>query len=166
LNKIPLFTVITTLMAVIIIIFIIFKDQFFPKTAGSSWLEIVNANSGKVYERFLIEDQEFSIEFIHSVNNSIVKETFKAKGDKIKPVQTRFFTFGAGMLTELDDGLTMERDGYASGGAYVITGFNNTFTELNYIVGTVSDHILLINDERISLTELCGKNTHIVLRLK
>jgi hypothetical protein len=45
----------------------------------------------------------------------------------------------------------------------LITGFNITFRELNYIVGTVSDHLLIIGDETLSLGELCGRNAHITI---
>lgn len=57
------------------------------------------------------------------------------------------------------------------GDALVITGFTQSFKELNYIVGTVSDHILYIHredrekSERISLRDRCGKNAHIVIRI-
>jgi hypothetical protein len=78
----------------------------------------------------------------------------------------RFFAFGAGMQAELAAGQRMSRDG----DALVITGFTQSFQELQYIVGTVSDHILYIHREtepqgRISLRERCGKNAHIVIRV-
>jgi hypothetical protein len=57
----------------------------------------------------------------------------------------------------LEAGQTMSRDG----DAVLISGFSTSFKELNYIVGTVSDHLLIIKDEVISLRELCGKNAHI-----
>jgi hypothetical protein len=78
------------------------------------------------------------------------------------PVKSRFYSFGAGMQTELEEGQQISRDG----DAYVITGFNQTFTELNYIIGTVSDHLILIDEERISLRDLCGMNTHVTLRIR
>jgi len=121
-------------------------------------LEIRDSESGKVYERLAVDrGGEFAIEFIHSVNQSPVRETFKLEGNNIRPVSVRFYSFGAGMQTSLEEGQTMERDG----DAMVITGFNRTFTGLNYIVGTVSDHLLIVNGDTISLRELCGKNAHI-----
>jgi hypothetical protein len=124
-------------------------------------LEIDDSESGKVYGRWTIDrGGEFAIEFIHSVNQSPVRETFKLEGRAIRPVSVRFYSFGAGMQTDLEEGQTMERDG----DALIITGFNRAFAELNYIVGTVSDHLLLAGGETISLRELCGKNAHITLR--
>ena len=74
----------------------------------------------------------------------------------------RFYSFGAGMQTELEEGQQLSRDG----DAFVITGLDRIFTELHYIVGTVSDHLLLINGERISLRDMCGRNAHVTLRIK
>ena len=68
----------------------------------------------------------------------------------------------AGVLSDLNEGQTLTRDG----DAMVISGLNTSFKELNYIVGTVSDHLLYINGRTISLRDLCGKNAHITIRIK
>ena len=144
------------------ILIIVLNKGYNSRTKDFSVLTIVNTDSGKVYDRKLIElNGEFSIEFIHSVNQSPVCETFRIEGNEIKPASVRFYSFGAGMQTELEEGLRMNRDD----DAFIITGFNSSFTELNYIVGTVSDHILYVNGERISLRDLCGRNAHITLRI-
>jgi hypothetical protein len=130
---------------------------------GYSTVEIVNRESGKIYGRRLLKDgDEFAVEFVHSVNNSPVREIFTAADGKIQSKAVRFYSFGAGMQTDLEDGQEMIRDG----DALIITGYKNIHTELNYIVGTVSDHLLLINGEQISLRKLCGKNAHVTLRIK
>ena len=129
-------------------------------SAGSS-LEIRDAGSGRVYGEWLLgETGEFSIEFIHSVHQSPVRETFTISEGMIRPLTVRFFSFGAGMQSNLEEGQTVVRDG----DALVIIGFSTSFKELNLIVGTVSDHLLYIGDEAISLRDLCGKNAHITLR--
>ena len=133
------------------------------KAGGYSAIEIADTASGKVYGRQIINDtDEFAIEFIHSVNNSAVREIFRAADKKIQITAVRFYAFGAGMQTELEEGLTMTRDG----DAYIISGFNRTVSELNYIVGTVSDHLLITDDAIISLRDLCGKNAHVTLRIR
>ena len=38
--------------------------------------------------------------------------------------------------------------------------------DLTYIVGTVYDHILKINGERIILNDLCGKNAKVHFSIK
>jgi hypothetical protein len=134
-------------------------------------LEIRDAVSGRVYGRWPLAAGgesggtfagEFAVEFIHSVNNSPVRETFAAQGGEIRPVSVRFFSFGAGMQSDLEAGQLMSRDG----DALVITGFSGSVRELRYIVGTVSDHLLYINGETVSLRELCGRNAHIVLQVR
>jgi hypothetical protein len=129
----------------------------------SQVLVIRDSVSGRVYGQWRLEETgSFAIEFIHSVNQSPVRESFGTEGGRIRPLAVRFFSFGAGMQSDLGEGQTMSRDG----DAVVITGFTNSFEALNYIVGTVSDHLLIINGEPISLRELCGKNAHITINLK
>jgi hypothetical protein len=96
------------------------------------------------------------------VNQSPVRETFQADGKMIRLFSVRFFSFGAGMMSDLEDGLVMTRDG----DAMIISGFTKSFRELNYIVGTVSDHLLSINNEIFSLSNICGRNAHITIRIK
>jgi len=128
---------------------------------GTKVLEIRDSETGKVYARYPVgNDREFAIEFVHSVNQSPVRETFRIDGKNIRQVSVRFYSFGAGMQTDIEAGQVMSRDG----DALLITGLDCAVNELSYIVGTVSDHILLINGETISLRDLCGKNAHITLR--
>ena len=130
--------------------------------AGLLW-EARDAETGKVYGRWPLEEGgEFAIEFVHSVNQSPVREFFRAESGMIRPAAVRFYSFGAGMQSDLDGGLAMGRDG----DAMVISGFKASFKELNYIVGTVSDHLLFIDGKTISLRQLCGKNAHVNIRLK
>jgi hypothetical protein len=128
-----------------------------------SVLALEDAASGKVYGSWpLGEGGEFAIEFIHSVNQSPVRETFKRDGKILRPVETRFASFGAGMQTDPGDGEIMGRDG----DFFTITGFTLSFDELNYIVGTVSDHLLYIDGKQVSLRDLCGKNAHVRIHIK
>lgn len=127
-------------------------------------LTIYNSETGDVYKTFeAYEGLEFSIEFIHSVNKSPVKDVFVIKDGKIVVDKTVYSAFGAGVQTEIEDGQTLE---YDSEGNMVVSGFNIVFPQVKYIVGTVYDHVLHIEGESISLTELCGKNSHIIFELR
>jgi len=131
--------------------------------AGQSQLVIKDQDSGTVYGRWPLEEGgEFAVEFVHSVNNTPVRDFFRNEGGMIHPVATRFYSLGAGMQSTLEEGQTLTRDG----DAMVITGFTASYKELYYIVGTVSDHLLVINGETISLRELCGRNAHITLLIE
>ena len=128
-----------------------------------SLLVIKDQDSGKVYGKWPLEEgDEFSIEFVHSVNKTPVRDFFKNEGGMIHPFATRFYSLGAGMQSVLEEGQTLSRDG----DALVITGFTVSFKELYYIVGTVSDHLLEINGETVSLRDLCGRNAHITLYIE
>ena len=168
--KVKLFSCRTASKVIVLalIVLTIFGTAFFifhfkAKTDQSVILEIRGASSGKVYGRWPLEEaEEFAVEFIHSVNKSPVRETFKIDGRMIRPFSVHFSSFGAGMQSNLKEGVTLSRDG----DSLVLSGFNDSFRELKYIVGTVSDHLLFINDETVSLRDLCGRNTHITIRLR
>ena len=127
-------------------------------------LAVYDRESGKTYRTFEVsEGSEFSVEFIHSVNKSPVIDVFVIRDGKIVSDRTIYSAFGAGVQTEIEEGQTLE---YDENGNMVVSGFNIVFPEVKYIVGTVSDHILRIEGESISLTELCGKNAHIAFKLR
>ncbi|GHV29250.1 hypothetical protein AGMMS4952_14690 [Spirochaetia bacterium] len=131
--------------------------------AVNKHLIIADANSGRVYGKWPVKTgAEFSLEFIHSVNQTPVRDTFRVEGYRIVPMATRFSSFGAGMQSDLDEGQTLTRDG----DALVITGFTQSYRKLNLIVGTVSDHLLIIGKEQVSLRERCGQNAHISVRVR
>ncbi|MDR2483875.1 MAG: DUF1850 domain-containing protein [Treponema sp.] len=126
-------------------------------------LRITDADSGKPYGQWPVKEGDiFAVEFIHSVNNTPVRETFMLSGLEIRPIASRFSSFGAGIQTNLEEGQELARDGEF----LLITGFGASYKELNYIVGTVSDHLLYIHNEKISLRDRCGKNAHIRIRVK
>lgn len=129
----------------------------------TDYLVLYNADTG---ERYLIEKAEqgfeFSVEFIHSVNKTPVKDTYRIDEGKIKAYSTTYRSFGAGVQTQLEDGqkMTVDKDGNM-----IITGFDITYDPLRYIVSAAYDHVLFIGDRQISLRETCGKNTRVVFEV-
>ncbi len=104
----------------------------------------------------------FSVEFIHSVNQTPLKDTYIIENEQIRAYSTTYRSFGAGVQTALDEGQSMT---YDENGNMVITGFDITYDPLRYIVGTVSDHILTIDGKEISLRNLCGRNAKVVFEI-
>jgi hypothetical protein len=104
----------------------------------------------------------FSVEFIHSVNQTPLKDTYIIENEQIRAYSTTYRSFGAGVQTALEEGQTMT---YDDEGNMVITGFDITYDPLRYIVGTVSDHILTIDGKEISLRDLCGRNARVVFEI-
>ena len=61
------------------------------------------------------------------------------------------------MGRETLDKVYVDRPDY-KGWAMVIRNIHQVRTNVGYIVGTVSDHVLNVNGEDVSLRDLCGKN--------
>lgn len=132
----------------------------FIKTASAEYLVLYNADTG---ERYIAEKAEegmmFSVEFIHSVNKTPVKDTFIIENGEIRAYSTTYRSFGAGVQTALEGGQKMT---YDEQGNMIITGFDITYDPLRYCVGTVSDHILTLGGEEISLRNMCGRSERVV----
>lgn len=120
-------------------------------------LVLSNGDTGEVYAEYKVKEGDcFSVSFIHSVNKSEVKESYEIKKDGIYLQDCLYSDFGAGVATEIEDGQKLS---YTDDGKMLISGFDRKIEHLSYIVGTVSDHVLEINGEEISLRELCGRNS-------
>lgn len=126
---------------------------------SGDYLVLRNGDTQEEYARFRIsEGDEFSVMFIHSVNQYPLTDVYQIKDHKIYVVRTIYNNFGAGVQTEIEEGQTLT---YGENGEMIISGFNMEMPYLSYIVGTVSDHTLTINGKEISLRELCGKNSKV-----
>jgi hypothetical protein len=122
----------------------------------SPCLVLRDGDTGKVISFYPVkEGDEFSITFVHSVNNSPVTDIYQIRNGKLYVVRTIYYSFGAGVQTEIEDGQTLD---YGPDGSMIVSGFNIPMDNLSYIVGTVSDHELEIDGQSISLRELCGRN--------
>ncbi|MBP5244937.1 MAG: DUF1850 domain-containing protein [Clostridia bacterium] len=127
-------------------------------------LVIYNGESKEIYGTYDIYDgMEFSVEFVHSVNKSPVRDFFVVRGNKLYAEKTVYSAFGAGVQTEIEEGQTLTFD---EDGNMVVEGFDTEFDKIKYIVGTVSDHLLTIEGKTVSMTEMCGKNAHVVFEIK
>jgi hypothetical protein len=139
------------------------KNRAEAAVAVPVFLVLSDEKTGKTYGEWEApEGKEFAVEFIHSVNNSPVREMFRVEGGVIHGEAVRFFSFGAGMQSTLEEGERFFRDGEGM----IITGTGRTWEELRYIVGTVSDHVLFIGDECVGLRDLCGRNAQVVFRIR
>ena len=135
-----------------------------PLWDGGQKIVLCYSDTDEIIESFDgAEGTEFSVEFIHSVNNSPVKDVFAVRDGKIVADRTVYSAFGAGVQTEILDGQKLEFD---DEGNMVVSGFGTVFERVDYLVGTVSDHILEIQGESISLRDLCGRNAHVYFALR
>ncbi|MCI7794959.1 MAG: DUF1850 domain-containing protein [Lachnospiraceae bacterium] len=126
---------------------------------GGDWLVLRNGDTKEEFARFRVsEGDEFSVTFIHSVNQYPLTDVYQIRNHKIYVVRTIYNNFGAGVQTEIEPGQKLE---YGENGEMIVSGFDREMPWLSYIVGTVSDHILIVNGEEISLRELCGRNSKV-----
>lgn len=130
----------------------------FTQRSGE-YLVLRNGDTDEEITRFRVsEGDEFSVTFIHSVNQYPLTDVYEIRDGKIYVVRTIYNNFGAGVQTEIEDGQTLEIN---ENGEMVVSGFNMEMPWLSYIVGTVSDHTLTLHGKEISLRELCGRNTKV-----
>lgn len=130
---------------------------FIAENGGGDKLVLSDGNTGKIYAEYdAYEGMEFGVSFIHSVNKSEVYEIYEIKEEKIILTKCIYSAFGAGVATEIEDGQSLE---YTADGRMIISNINREIPGLSYIVGTVSDHVLRLEGEEISLRELCGRNS-------
>jgi hypothetical protein len=127
-------------------------------------LVLSNDETGKVYSRLPLKDGDsFSVTFRHSVNKSDVTEIYQRRGREIWLTGCVYYGFGAGVAEVLEPGWTLEN---GDNGEMIIGNIEMKMNDLTYIVGTVYDHILEINGERIILNDLCGKNAKVHFSIK
>jgi len=127
-------------------------------------LTLSDEESGKVFARLPLKDGDsFSVTFRHSVNKSDVTEIYQRRGREIWLTGCVYYSFGAGVAEVLEPGWTLDK---GDNGEMIIGNIEMKMNDLTYIVGTVYDHILDINGEKIILNELCGKNAKVHFSVK
>ena len=151
------------LIAAAVLMIIITAAAFAINCFSAEYFVLYDSDSGVRYITEKAEDgMMFSVEFVHSVNQTPVKDTYIIENNEICAYSTTYRSFGAGVQTALEGNQKMT---YDDEGNMVITGFDITYDPLRYIVGTVSDHILTFNGEEISLRNMCGRNAKVVFEI-
>ena len=131
---------------------------------SGDYLVLRNGDTNEEFARFRVsEGDEFSVRFIHSVNQYPLTDVYEIRDSKIYVVRTIYNNFGAGVQTEIEEGQKLEIN---ENGEMVVSGFNMEMPWLSYIVGTVSDHTLTLHGEEISLRELCGRNSKVAFSVE
>lgn len=151
------------LIAAAVLMIFITAAAFSLSMLSAKYLVLYDSDTGT---RYITQKAEeglmFSVEFVHSVNQTPVKDTYIIENSEIRAYSTVYRSFGAGVQTALEGNQKMT---YDEDGNMIITGFDITYDPLRYIVGTVSDHILTLNGEEISLRDMCGRNAKVVFEV-
>lgn len=126
-------------------------------------LQLLDAHTGRSYGSFPVKvGDSFRIGFIHSVNKSPVIDCYRIRRDGIYVESTIYYSFGAGVQTELEEGQTLS---YGEDGSMIVSGFDRRMEDLIYFVGTVSDHTLTLpKEDEVSLRSLCGRSSEVRFR--
>lgn len=126
-------------------------------------LILQDADSGKEYARFSFKEHDsFSVTFIHSVNQSPVTDYYRrGENNQLICYATKFHAFGAGIPESWPEGAKVE----TSPDGIFVTNLHIVLPDVTYIVGTVSDHTLVIGGETVSLRDLCGRNAEVLFTL-
>lgn len=150
------------IVAAVLMIFITAAAVSF-NALSAEYLVLYDSDNGKVHITEKAEEgMMFSVEFIHSVNQTPLRDTYIIENGEIRAHSTLYRSFGAGVQTALEGNQKMT---YDEEGNMIITGFDITYDPLRYIVGTVSDHILTLGGEEISLRDMCGRNARVVFEI-
>ena len=142
--------------AIILIIAATFFLSFFRP---GHYLTVRDRDTGETYARYPMgEGDRFSIEFKHSVNLSPVIDIYEIQGGDIYVEETVYYHFGAGVQTQLNEGEILS---YGEDGSMIVSNIPQKRNDVQYIVGTLYDHILTVNEQQVNLRQLCGKNTKV-----
>ena len=131
---------------------------------GGTELVLSDPQTGRVYASYPVEEGDvFTVEFIHSVNKSPVRDYYECRSDGIWNTQCVYYGFGAGVEEILLEGETLE---YGDDGEMIVSGIEHKIDPLIIVVGTISDHILSVGGEEVSLRDLCGRSSKVQFSLK
>lgn len=127
-------------------------------------LVLTNEDTGQTYLSIPVHDGDrFSVTFKHSVHLTPVIETYEIRGSDIYVVEAKFYTFGAGMQSDFDEGLSYT---YDDDGGIVVTGYNTLCKDLIYCISKVYDHVLEYDGMEYSLASLCGRGSLVRFSVK
>ena len=129
-------------------------------TFSGTYLVLEDDETGEIYNKIPVKDlDEFEITFTHSVNKSPVIDIYQIRSGDIFLTGNIYYNFGAGVPTEIYDGQSLT---YGENGEMIISDMDTLMPHLVYVIGTVTDYYLSVNDgEKICLQELYGTNKHI-----
>lgn len=129
-------------------------------SSGQPRLVLSDGESGQVYATYPVENGDtFAVEFVHSVNKSPVRDVYEIREGEIWNTQCIYYGFGAGVEEILGEGETLT---YGEYGEMIVSNINKRMDHMVLVVGTISDHTLYLDEEAISLRDLCGRSSKVL----
>ncbi len=129
--------VILIIVAVVLFTIYLLRPQYY--------LIICHGTTDEELARYSISSEaNFAVGFIHSVNKSPFIDLYDVTDGEITVDETIYYSFGAGVETNLDPSYTLE---ILDDGGMLLGNLNRPLPDgVTYIVGAWSDHTLVIGD--------------------
>jgi hypothetical protein len=139
------------LKIVVLLAFLLLVFAFFFYQGQALFLVVEMPREGEVLYRLPVKrGQVFELEYTHSVTGRMVQGSFQVNGEKkIKPLTTRFDTFGPG-LPYLDGSLQY----VVENGIYIVSHEEEPREDIGIFVSSLTGEALLLAEKRWELGSL------------
>lgn len=125
---------------------------------------VEEATTGEIKTLFTPSpDQEFYVEFTHSVNRTTVREYYELRAGKIVLTRAEYTSFGAGMpeVPETEGSTLSMRDGVLR-----LDKINQPMPDFIYRIGTIAGHTLHIGGQVVPFTSIAPPQTALRFRYR
>ncbi|WP_134117930.1 DUF1850 domain-containing protein [Orenia marismortui] len=143
------------IILVVIVVLIgvgLFKEDF---------LVMKEANSGKIiWQKSNVEDLEFAIEYMHSVEKTPVWDYFKVENGKILLTGTRYESYGAGLP------YLQEYDYIVENEEFIINGIDKVLDNIPVRVSDFAKHKFLVEDKEYKLYEMTRPQNLLIIEVE
>ncbi|GAW91583.1 DUF1850 domain-containing protein [Calderihabitans maritimus] len=121
-------------------------------------LTVYDQHSNNVLLAFRLENNTFSVRWIHSVELEPWQETFQLRKGRLVLQETRFKAYGAGMPTNGKEEIFVEN------GWIIIRGINRTYDSLPISISKVSGYQLISGEKVVNLNDWTIDGQKIVIK--
>lgn len=123
---------------------------------------IEDGKTGKLLAYFdAKEGSEFSIEYIHSIHKTPVREIYQVHQKEILQTEMRFQEFGVGMPSGAAEGEVFKHKGES----YILSNMKRTFPSLDIRIGQIiANHTLLLKGNRYPFSKISGKGSWVSIK--
>ncbi|MBD7963013.1 DUF1850 domain-containing protein [Fictibacillus norfolkensis] len=125
---------------------------------------IEDGKTGKPLAFFDVkEGSEFSIEYIHSIHKTPVREIYHVHHEVILQTEMRFQEFGVGMPSGAAEGEVFAQKGEN----YILSNMKRTFPSLDIRIGQIiANHTLLLNGNKYPFSSFSEKGSWVSIKVE
>ena len=109
------------------------------------------------------QGSEFSIEYIHSIHKTPVREIYQVHNEEILQTEMRFQEFGVGMPSGAEEGEVFAQKGEN----YILSNMKRTFPSLDIRIGQIiANHTLLLNGNKYPFSSFSEKGSWVSIKVE